>query len=52
VVDISHYLEEVAYRKDHHVRVNVCKGTPQKQIDRLEKLMREKGILKYDLVKQ
>ncbi len=50
--DISHYLEEVAHRKDHHVRVNVCRGVSQKQIDRLENLMREKGVLKYDLVKQ
>ena len=52
VDDISYYLEEVACRKDHHVRVNVCKGTPQKHIDRLKNLMREKGVLRYDLVQQ
>ena len=49
---ISDYLSDVAIRKDHHVRVNVCHGVSQKHIDRLEKLMREKGVLKYDLVKQ
>ena len=50
--NISGYLEDVAIRKDHHVRVNVCRGVSQKHIDRLEKLMREKGVLRYDLVKQ
>ena len=50
--NIKYYLEDVAIREDHHVRVNVCRGVPQKQIDRLEKLMREKGVLKYDLVRQ
>lgn len=49
---ISDYLSDVAIRKDHRVRVNVCRGVSQKHIDRLEKLMREKGVLKYDLVKQ
>lgn len=49
---ISDYLSDVAIRKDHHVRVNVCRGVSQKHIDRLEKLMREKGVLKYDLVRQ
>ena len=52
VENISNYLSDVAIRKDHHVRVNICRGVPQKQIDRLEKLMREKGVLKYDLVRQ
>lgn len=52
VENISNYLCDVAIRKDHHVRVNICRGVPQKHIDRLEKLMREQGVLKYDLVRQ
>ena len=50
--NISDYLSDVAIRKDHRVRVNVCRGVSQKHIDRLKKLMREKGVLKYDLVRQ
>ena len=52
VDNISHYLEEIAYRKDHHVRVNICKGVPQQHIDRIKKLMQEKGVTNYELVKQ
>lgn len=52
VENISGYLEDVAIRKDHHVRVNVCRNVSQKHIERIKKLMREKGVLKYDLVKQ
>ena len=50
--DIGKHLEEVAIRKDHHVRVNVCKGVPQTHIDRLKNIMREKGVLKFDIVRQ
>lgn len=50
--DISKELEEVAIRKDHHVRVNICKGTPQKHIDRLKNIMNECGVTNYELVKQ
>lgn len=50
--DISKELEEVAIRKDHHVRINVCKGTPQKHIDRIEDIMRECNVTNYELVKQ
>ena len=52
VDDISHYLEEVACRKDHHVRINVCKGTPQKHIDRIKSIMQECGVTNYEIVKQ
>lgn len=50
--DISKELEEVAIRKDHHVRVNICKGTPQKHIDRLKNIMNECGVTNYELVQQ
>ena len=50
--DVGELLEEVAIRKDHHVRVNVCRGVPQTQIDRLKNIMRERGVTKFDLVKQ
>ncbi|MBR4645304.1 MAG: hypothetical protein IKO73_09155 [Bacteroidaceae bacterium] len=46
------HLKEVAYRKDHHVRVNICKGVPQQHIDRIKKLMQENGVTNYELVKQ
>ena len=50
--DISSYLKEVSYRKDHHVRVNVCKGTPQKHIDRIKSIMQECNVKNYELEKQ
>lgn len=50
--DISDYLEDVAIRKDHHVRVNVLRGVPQQHIDRLKGIMRECGITKVEFVKQ
>ncbi len=52
VDDVGQHLEEVAIRKDHHVRVNVCKGVPQEHIDRLKKIMREKGVTKVDYTYQ
>ena len=50
--NISMKLKEVAIRKDHRVRVNICKGTPQKHIDRIKKLMQENGVTNYELIKQ
>ncbi len=50
--DISSYLKEVSYRKDHHVRINVCKGTPQKHIDRIKSIMQECNVKNYELEKQ
>ena len=52
VDDVGQHLAEVAIRKDHHVRVNVCKGVPQAHIDRLKNIMREKGVTRVDFVKQ
>jgi hypothetical protein len=52
VDDVGQHLEEVAIRKDHHVRVNVCKGVPQEHIARLKKIMREKGVTKVDFAYQ
>ena len=52
VENISMKLEEVAIRKDHHVRVNVCKGVSLEHINRLKKLMRENGVTNYELINQ
>lgn len=46
------HLNEVVNRKDHHVRINVCKGTPQKHIDRIKSIMQECGVTNYEIVKQ
>jgi len=42
----------VAIRKDHSVRINVCKGVPQKHIDRIKSIMNECGVTNYRFVKQ
>ena len=52
VENISMKLKEVAIRKDHHVRVNVCKGVSQEQINRIKKLIRENGVTNYELINQ
>lgn len=52
VDDISVHLKEVAIRKDHSVRINVCKGVPQKHIDRIKSIMNECGVTNYRFVKQ
>ena len=52
VDDISVHLKEVAIRKDHSVRINVCKGVPQKHIDRIKSIMSECGVTNYRFVKQ
>lgn len=52
VDDISVHLREVAIRKDHSVRINVCKGVPQKHIDRIKSIMNECGVTNYRFVKQ
>lgn len=52
VDDISAHLKEVAIRKDHSVRINVCKGVPQKHIDRIKSIMNECGVTNYRFVKQ
>ena len=52
VDDISMHLKEVAIRKDHNVRINVCKGVPQGHIDRIKRIMSECGVTNYRFVKQ
>ena len=52
VDDIGQHLEEVAIRKDHNVRINVCKGVPQAHIDRIKRIMSEKGVTNYTFIKQ
>jgi hypothetical protein len=52
VDDVGQHLEEVAIRKDHYVRINVCKGVPQEHIDRIKRIMQEKGVTNYKLVRQ
>ncbi len=52
VDDISVHLKEVAIRKDHSVRINVCKGVPQKHIDRIKSIMQECGVTNYKFVRQ
>ncbi len=46
------HLKEAANRKDHHVRINVCKGTPQKHIDRIKNIMKECNVTNHEIVKQ
>lgn len=50
--NIGWQLEEVAIRKDHHVRVNVCRGVSQEHINRIKKLMQENGITNYEIINQ
>ena len=52
VWNIGWQLEEIAIRKDHHVRVNVCRGVSQEHINRIKKLMQEKGITNYEIINQ
>ena len=52
VDDVGQHLEEVAIRKDHNVRINVCKGVPQEHIERIKKIMQEKGVTNYTFVRQ
>lgn len=52
VWNIGWQLEEVAIRKDHHVRVNVCRGVSQEHINRLKKLMQENGVTNYEFINQ
>ena len=50
--NIGRQLEEVAIRKDHHVRVNVSRGVSQEHINRLKKLMKENGVTNYEFINQ
>ena len=46
------HLKEAVNRKDHRVRVNVCRGVPQKHIDRIKDIMQECGVTNYEIVQQ
>ena len=50
--NIRIHLKEAVNRKDHHVRINVCKGTPQKHIDRIKSIMKECDVTNYEIVQQ
>ena len=52
VDDISVHLKEVAIRKDHSVRINVCKGVPQKHIDRIKSIMKDCSVTNYRFVRE
>lgn len=52
IENIGMQLEEVAIRKDHHVRVNVCRGVSRQHVERIQKLMQENGVTNYELVNQ
>ena len=52
VDDISAHLKEVAIRKDHSVRINVCKGVPQGHIDRIKRIMSECGVTNYKFIRE
>jgi hypothetical protein len=48
--NVRHYLGEVAIRKDHHVRINVCQGVSNKHIDRIKKIMEECNVTNYEII--
>ena len=48
--NVRHYLGEVAIRKDHHVRINICKGVSNKHIDRIKKIMEECNVTNYEII--
>jgi hypothetical protein len=50
--NISNKLEEVAIRVDHHVRINIGRDVTQNHIDRIKRLLAEKGIKNYEFVRQ
>ena len=50
--NIQRHLNEVVNRKDHHVRINVCKGVHQKHIDRIKSIMKECDVTNYEIVQQ
>jgi hypothetical protein len=50
--NIRNYLKEVSISKKHHVRINICKGVPNKHIDSIKKLMEEYNVTNYQLIQQ
>lgn len=48
--NIKNLLKDISYRKDHHIRINVCHGVPQEHIKRLTVMLKECGLTNYDFV--
>lgn len=48
--NIKNLLKYVSYRKDHQIRINVCRGVPQEHINRLTVMLKECGLTNYDFV--
>lgn len=48
--NVRRYLGEVAIRKDHHVRINICKGVSNKHIYRIKKIMEECNVTNYEII--
>ncbi|MBO5794615.1 MAG: M56 family metallopeptidase [Bacteroidaceae bacterium] len=48
--NIKNLLKDISYRKDHHIRINVCHGAPQEHIKRLTAMLKECGLTNYDFV--
>ncbi len=48
--NIKDVLKDVSYRKDHQIRINVCRGVPQEHINRLTAMLKECGLTNYEFV--
>lgn len=48
--NIKNLLKDVSYRKDHQIRINVCRGVPQEHINRLTAMLKECGLTNYKFV--
>ena len=48
--NIKNLLKDVSYRKDHQIRINVCRGVPQEHIKRLTAMLKECGLTNYEFV--
>ncbi|MBR2457918.1 MAG: M56 family metallopeptidase [Bacteroidaceae bacterium] len=48
--NIKNLLKDISYRKDHHIRINVCHGVPQEHINRLTAMLKECGLTNYEFV--
>lgn len=48
--NIKNLLKDISYRKDHQIRINVCRGAPQEHINRLTAMLKECGLTNYEFV--
>lgn len=48
--NIKNLLKDISYRKDHQIRINVCRGVPQEHINRLTAMLKECGLTNYEFV--